>query len=95
MTTVGGTLRVHVDSLGQFRTKILHPSVRHQAINHDITFGQQSDNVSVRKRIPQLSTNGVKYDVAGKTVLFERGSTRHAEPQKQQLHQRQNPQLGH
>lgn len=82
MPNDAGPAQILPRSFGQFRSEFLNPSIYRRPINGDLAFCEQIHHVLVGQRVAQIPTHRTKDDVTWKTVMLERGSTRHAQPQK-------------
>ncbi|UOA16901.1 hypothetical protein DSM109990_03788 (plasmid) [Sulfitobacter dubius] len=69
-------------SFGQFRSEFLNPAIYRRSINSDPALCEQIHHVLVGQWVAQLPPHRAKDDVARKTVMLERGSARHVQPQK-------------
>lgn len=64
--------KVSFGSFGQFRSKLLNPSVDGRPIHRDATFFKTIDDILVGQRISELPAHGTQDDFTGKTVVLER-----------------------
>jgi len=68
-------------SLGLLRREFLDPANDRRSVDRDPSLFQKVCDILIGQRIAQISPHGTKDDFTLKPVVFERGLTRHDEPQ--------------
>ncbi|MFP7675530.1 hypothetical protein ACG74X_19465 [Marivita sp. S0852] len=74
-------------ALGQFWAEFLNSAVHRRAVNSNPALGQKIDDILIGQRVSRIPPGGTENDITWESMVFERASALHAQPQNLNLAQ--------